>query len=334
MSGILDSKTRVLDTIVTLEGRQQLAAGGINIHYVTYSDGATYYAADVVSGSADATVRLYLETCNLPQDQVTFKSDAQGHVSPFNSASDKVMSNGRVIDYSFPATSVLFVTGSQLSGEEFLSYADGILTGSIDNFVKQRLIATRDPIFDDDGFSLGNNEIQFNINDDKPLPASVPFTENIDHLEDIFADTRCSRSPNFKYLPPINRLDHTNLDKTNHGVVSEYALGIYPPWGRSPVTPINQDSVWRSSMNDYGNIGYVKTVNFEPTSRNNQLFMQAFEVTTDMMFKLDVIDFGTWYSSTISDVGPMCQVFFVGKLLTKPRTGTSTFVHLFTLFFG
>ena len=41
MSGILDNKSRVLDTVITTEGRRQLAEGGVDIQYVTFTDGAT-----------------------------------------------------------------------------------------------------------------------------------------------------------------------------------------------------------------------------------------------------------------------------------------------------
>jgi hypothetical protein len=97
MSGILDSKTRVLDTIVTLEGRRQLATGGINIRYVSFTDAATYYAADIVSGSADATLRLYLESCNLPQDQVTFQADSDGRLLPYASNDSATLRYGQLI---------------------------------------------------------------------------------------------------------------------------------------------------------------------------------------------------------------------------------------------
>jgi len=346
MSGILDAKTRVLDSIITLEGRKQLSQGGIYIRYVSFTDAATYYAADVVSGSADATLRLYLESCHLPQDQVTFQADDLGKLLPFDATGDKLVRGGQVIDYSFrPVTQLLF-TGSQLQGTtlrgDMLSQVGtGILTGSIDNFVKQMAIGSRDPIFDDEDFALSHNEIEFTIHEDRPLPAAASHLGNINHLEDIFSDPRFSHLPNFKFLPPINRTNHSGLNKTDHRNVSNRATGHYVPWGRSHVFAVNQEHVLREHTH-FAKMGYMKEVNFEPTSRANNLFIQAFEITHDTMFKLDVIDFGTWHSppvrnealATPDDAGPVCQIFFIGKLVTKPGTHTHAFVHLFTMFFG
>ena len=74
MSGILDSKTRVLDSLITLEGRKQLMNGGMNIKYVSFTDGSVVYKEDLFnSGSSDdATQRIQFEASNLPQDQISF----------------------------------------------------------------------------------------------------------------------------------------------------------------------------------------------------------------------------------------------------------------------
>jgi hypothetical protein len=71
--------------------------------------------------------------------------------------------------------------------------------------------------------------------------------------------------------------------------------------------------------------------------------MQAFEVTNDTMFKLDIIDFGVWnapHNSSFAEQitanmpGQTMHILFVGKLITKPESETHSFIHLFTLIFG
>ncbi len=57
------------DALVTLEGRRQISTGDMKIEYVSFTDGGTYYAADIASGSSDASSRIFLEACNLPQVQ-------------------------------------------------------------------------------------------------------------------------------------------------------------------------------------------------------------------------------------------------------------------------
>ena len=49
MSGILDKKKRILDFIITEEGRNQAANGELRIHYASFSDSAAFYTA--ISGS-------------------------------------------------------------------------------------------------------------------------------------------------------------------------------------------------------------------------------------------------------------------------------------------
>jgi hypothetical protein len=71
-------------------------------------------------------------------------------------------------------------------------------------------------------------------------------------------------------------------------------------------------------------MGYSTNVTFEPTSRNNRLIGQFFEVTNDTMTKLDVINYGIYSNK---------HYFFAGKQM-QDNNGTDTFVHLFTLVFG
>jgi hypothetical protein len=352
MSGVLDNKSRILDSIVTLEGRRQLANGGINIRYVTFNDATTFYAADLVSGSADATARLYLESCHLPQDQITFRSDESGKVLPFDSITTLGlgMKSGQLLSSSFiaPDPSIV-ITGSMnpmlvsttITGSFLTSYVSGVLGTSIDNFKKLRTTSTKDPIFEDDGFGMGSRDIEFVINDKRPIANKQNFVANVNHLEDIYSDPRLSGLSNFKFLPPINRVDDKSVDKTSLEQTSRFSLGKYQPWG--PTDGFDQFDVINSHSH-YANLGYVRTLNFDPTSRANNLFIQAFEVTNDTMFKLDLIDFGTWYTpvvgkesyqvSTPNQIGPTVSIVFVGRLLLKPETNTHTFIHLFTLLFG
>ena len=352
MSGILDSKTRVLDTIVTLEGRKQLANGGINISYVTFTDGATFYAADLLSGSADATARLYLETCHLPQDQITFQSDFDGRLEPFGSSGliDALIKNGQLFKADFKKvadTEVLsgsvrpMVNTQVITGSALTSAVEGLLTASVDNFKKNQIISTRDELFDDDGFGLGNKNVEFTLTRNRPIPQSQGYISSVGSLQEIFADPRFSGHPNFRYLPPVNRIDDQAVDKSDPSQFKNFLLGDYKPWGETQkVTHL--DIIKELSFPAKN--GFVRTVSFDPTSRNNNVFLQAFEVNDTNMFKLDIIDFGLWnatdrqqeeyQSISPNQIGSTVHILFVGKIITKPETNTSAFVHLFTMLFG
>ena len=79
MSGILDSKVRVIDAVITQEGKRQIANGGLRSIFASVSDKHTYYEADAASGSSDATVRLYFESpTECINDSIVMESDDSG----------------------------------------------------------------------------------------------------------------------------------------------------------------------------------------------------------------------------------------------------------------
>lgn len=332
MSGILDNKTRVLDTIVTLEGRRQIASADLKIEYVSFTDTATYYKADIASGSADATVRLYLEQCHLPQDSITFEADDSGRLKPFKNNSGIPVKDGQIIQYSFAALTASILEGSSqnmsfLRGDEFASTAETLLASSIENFERLRVIGTRDKIFEDDGFSMGNSEIEFTIHDDKPLPDPTMHVANLNSMESLFQDVRLSKVDNFKYLPPINKIDDNSIDKRDHRATTTSHLGNYPPWGRTHIHGLSPKQL-EFELSHFEQMGYTKTITFEPTSRSNTLVGQFFEINFNTMKKLDIIDYGyyTWR-------GSRRHAFFAGKVMVD-QNGSHTFLHLFTLVFG
>ena len=332
MSGILDSKSRVMDTIVTLEGRRQIASAKLKVEYVSFTDSATYYRADLVSGSADASERIYLEQCHLPQDQITFEADDSGRLSPFRNGEGMTTKDGQILEYSFSALTASVLTGSNqgmriLRGDEFASAADSLLASSIDNFTKLQLIGSKDKLFEDDGFGMGNKQIEFVIHNDRPLPDQTFHVAHLAHLESLFQDIRLSKVINFRYLPPINKVDDASLDKRDHAHTSEHHLGNYPPWGRTHMYGLSPNQL-EHELQHYKDIGCSREIHFEPTSMKNRLMGQFFEVHNNVMKKLDIIDYG-WYVYQ----GSRRHAFFAGKVMTD-ENGTHTFIHLFTLVFG
>jgi len=336
MSGILDSKTRVLDTFITQEGRKQLADGGIDVSYVTFTDAATFYAADLLSGSADATVRIYLESSNLPQDQITFKADELGKLLPFEINTSNKIGSGQVVNYELDTSSggvvknTLVLTGSQLQ-----TVADTVLSSSVDNFNKLRVIGTRDYMFDTNEFAVGSNNLKFVIAESD----TKTYTTHLDSLPDILGDARLRNLPNFKFLPPINKVDDDSIDLSDYSVTEKYQIASYSPWyGASSYEGYNPQ--YRKEYKNCVDLDpiYQKKISFEPTSKENNLAIQAFEISNDTMYKLDVIDYGKWIPDDIPSLREKITTpkhfFFVGKLMKKNNTDTDAFIHLFTIIFG
>jgi len=314
MSGILDSKSRVLDTVITTEGRRQLANGGIDIQYITFTDAGTFYKADIASGSQDATQRIYLESCQLPQDNVMFQGNDAGEIQAFANASSIAMSNGgQILEYSFQALTGTFVgspiqSTRALTGPEFATAANVLLGSSAENLSNLYPIASTNPLFDVDGFEMGPNEVTFTINNDRPVPQHMHLA-NINNLASVFSDPRFSNLVNFQFLPPIN-------------VTNKSPLGNYV--GLGLVRRMLFEHVF-SELYYYESLGQLQKINFDPTSIANNVVGQFFEVSTGKVSKLDVIDYGIHPASN-------AHVFFVGKCVVD-QNATDTFLHLFTLVF-
>lgn len=331
MSGILDSKSRVLDTILTQEGKRQIARGDLKVQYISYSDSGTYYARDLTSGSADATTRLHFEQCSLPQDQITFEADDSGNIKPFNNE-DVIIKNGQMISYSFNALTASVLTGSMqnvtiLTGTEFASTAESLLISAVDNFNKLQLIGTSDKLFEDDGFSIGNNDLTFVINDSVPINDQTQRVVSISQLESLFQDIRLCNVKNFAYLPPVNKNVPNTVNKKDSRETKEYHLGNYGPWGRTQVNGLTPAQL-EFELKHYEYSGCSRTITFDPTSLKNRIVGQFFEVGFDTMKKLDVIDFGQYVIN-----GTNKHAFFIGKIVLDDND-SQTFIHLFTLVFG
>ena len=346
MSGILDNKSRVLDTIVTLSGRKQISSGKLQIKYVSFTDVLTHYQADLISGSVDATTRIYLEQCSLPQDQITLEADDSGRIQPFNNDMDVTVKDGQFISYSFDAPTSLVLTGSGqssylLRGEEFASTAGLLLESSLQNFNKLRSIGTKDKLFEEDGFGFGNSNVEFVISNERPINNPSRFAANINHLESLFNDVRFSNVENFMFLPPVNKQsDSTPKQQStaagnsatrnflqDHRQTSHIQLGHYKPWGRTHILGLTPNQLEHELLH-FSRIGFSKKISIDPTSRNNNIIGQFFEINHHIMNKLDVIKFEKYVWN-----GSVKNAFFIGKVMVD-ENNNHTFIHLFTLVFG
>lgn len=310
MSGILDKKTRILDTIVTLDGRRQIADGKLRIEYASFTDTHTFYEADIVSGSTSAYDRLFFEACSLPQDQITFESDDSGFMLSFRGGA--VNAHGGKVLSGSTSTKTLTAVSSSI---QFASSATTLLSSSVDNFDKQNVLGSIDPFLEHNKFEVDRETLKFTITSEKPFDLGDMAETSIDNVESLFQDKRLSHVPNFLYLPPVNM-------PTSEGGESEL-LGDYPRIGQPPMFDFNV------LMKDLRDREY-DTIRFHKTSRSNNIVGQFFEIGQTEFKKLDVIDFGEF---RVDDPNfPEKHVFFVGKIFPDVK-GMFTFVNMFTLIF-
>ena len=147
--GILDSKERIMDTVLTQEGRRQLSEGELRPAYVSFSDGQSIYLVDtIVSGSSwTENKRFILETPTfVPQDQITFEVDDDGLVQAFPISGSKRLTvlQGQIID-SGSTTSLTPLTGSAFTDLSETVYAD-----ALNSFLQMQILRSPDPSDDEE----------------------------------------------------------------------------------------------------------------------------------------------------------------------------------------
>ena len=303
MAGILDNKSRILDSIVTLEGRRQVVGGKLKIAFASFSDRFTFYEADIASGSTDASERVFFEAVSLPQDQVTFEADDSGRLLSFDGRNFVKTKRGKPV-----------VSGSFLTDKtQFASTANTLLSSSVDNFKELRSIGSDEFFRDDKNFVISDNNISFTITDERPIRSDDIQSISVNKAESFFSDKRLSHIKNFKFLPPRNK--KTIIDPEGS------ILGEFRPLSQPEILSIDELMEGLSGRDSH-------TIYFSETSRLNNLFSQFFEITGNDIRKLDVIDFGLFPVEN----GESVHVFFVGKIFVDKIRG-STFINIFTLIF-
>jgi len=348
MSGILDNKSRIIDAVLTNEGRRQIADGNFTVKFATFSDSNVFYEKNIVEGHEDLTNKIYFECFNSLHDQIVFESDDAGNLVPFkqheylsvtntsgsvsssvswiNFSGGKLKSNTKT--YGMQGLITSSYSENYLKDINFASQIEGILESSFENFKNQKIIGSKDNFFEDQEFALSNNLITFAVRpNEETLQMQNPTSVNA--IDALFNDEKLRNVDNFRYLPPIKKSSNTTIDKTNIAELENAGLflGNYPPWG--PIDQLTYADI-KKELEKYESNS--RTVYFDPTSRDNELIAQMFEVGPQIVSKLDVIDYGKVANNSSNPFADTHHIFFVGKILVDDN-GATNFIHIFTLVF-
>ena len=352
MAGILDSKTRIMDVIVTAEGRRQMFRGDLRAEYASFTDGQAFYEKDPVSGSTDATDRIMFEAVSRLEDSIIFESSIDGGtIEGFSPDPNFTMSGGGI--YKADTTTGGF---NVITGSEFLTIASNLTTGSIDNIQRLDLLGSITPGENQNlNFDISKDTITFKITNTKPFGRNPSYsTVNINSVEPFFLDKRLSHARNFKFLPPVTRSgknfgNYSDLneshDMTYEQLMSE--IGSLPDDNDrledEAISPYEEVAFEDAIITAYENqttelVGLTRqreAVKFQNTTFSNNMVGQFFEIRneglTNSVSKLDVIDFGEFLDDNVS-IRKNKHVFFVGKSFLDD-VGFPTFINLFTLVF-
>lgn len=334
--GILDNKSRIIDTVITAEGRRQLSTGMMKIEYFSFTDGDVFYQSSSLGVTDNASQRFYLESSPfLPSDQITLEVDDLGLVNSSLGAinHNAIISNGKLIEYSeYSGTIPNFLTCSA-----YVSTMTGVLSSSIQNFNSLVALRSVNRLFDDNTFLPSTASVTF---DSSKLNGA---TVDLDSVPNIIEDHKTDNVINFKFLPPIKKLPiGTKYDPTlssSYDLIDSYSQISSSTYikimsgSRSELTmdqirngKIADNSYSYMGLKNVEGLGQLKTISFDGNLLNRKVTFQVFEIDAgnSVTRKLDVLDLG------ILDHKTGERPIFVGKLLEKPD-GSFAFMQIFVL---
>lgn len=332
MSGILDSKTRIMDVVLTVEGRRQLAAGKFVPQFASFTDRHLFYAKDAVSGSDDASSYIYFEAGNRNQDQIVIENDDSGALVPYDGNTTRVSSDGRVYAASIQTLTAGAETYNRVNYDAVTSSFGSMferVSGSIlVSLTDQQIIRTRFAYERYDEFKLSTGSVTFRRNNFVPFRGTQPAGQ-VGALDPFIIDRQLSHLDNFQFLAPVY-FDDSNIQQN---------LGNYDPI--ESIDPLTYSELLTSLIgkDPQSPLKEKQAVDFAQTSLQSNIFMQIFEgSTTDnngvaMLKKLDCIDFGEFKDENDKQ-RPFKRVFFVGKVYANENSDSyqaPAFVNLFTI---
>ena len=347
MAGILNNKTRIMDVIVTAEGKRQLGRGNFRPEFASFSDKNAFYESDAVSGSTDARDRILFEATSLPADKIFLEYDDSGRLigSP-DVKLNPVGANGGILERQSDGIFNL------ATANDFATGVQAMITGAIENIKRHKLLASHIPSDRNSfEFNISRSKIKFIIDNFKPFGKHPSQKEaSLGSVDTFLTDEKMTHLPHFKFLPPV-RDDGQNLGSY---VINEKEITTFTqimnklgplPSETYDITEQEQDlsifgpledafvNAAQSASNELGKPR--EAVKFSNTTLSNNMFGQCFEVSLDggsrHMNKLKVIDFGTFIDESDKN-RPEKHVFFVGK--TYRGVGRlPVFLNLFTLIF-
>lgn len=317
MAGILNSKERVLDFLITQEGKRQAGTGELKVRYATFTDLHTFYDT---SGSqtqptlaSDASSRIFFEANNRYQDVIVPELEAGYSMRPFRT-SDFVVMGGTVSSGTF--STGIHTQLNVLSGSAIETTFSDVLDGITQNFNDQRIIGSIDEFSFYQDIELSPASVNFSIDDQTSyLRSGKNGVTTLEDIPSVFSDRRFSDFANFMYLPPVNEL--------LPGETKDQAkpLGIYPRLNEQKVLSLDD---LMNSLKDK----QKQTIKFSKTSRSNNIVVQFFERDNSGVQKLSVVDFGQFDDDEPLSFGK--HVMFVGKM-QRDDFGSETFLCLFTV---
>jgi hypothetical protein len=311
MAGILDSKRRILDALLTVDGRRQMAANTIDISFATFSDEGLFYDSEDGRSARDISDLPILEVASLPRDVIIPEVDDDGAFSLNLSDGNKIVNGRKVISGALDTISV------DGNGVRTVTKVESVLTGTINvysasldvistaknHFDQLNLIRTDDGLLDS-LFKVDTNTIKL---------TTSPIETALSAIRPLVFDDCLSHTINTRFLPPEVTTDENK----------SIPLGDYPKLNKQPYNNFDafEDGELMDSISS-------REVNFTNTGKSNNLLCQMFEINADTVTKLTVVDYGEFVDAKEN----VKRVFFLVKPI-RDSNGAPKLCKLFTLVF-
>ena len=295
MSGVLDSKKRVLDVILTELGRDQMNRGEFEVSFVTFSDKGSQYVDDGTGVASSILDNVYFETYSSPADEIIPEIDNEGDFLLTKKVSPTLTVNNRIL---YEQTDSGY---KQVDAFANISSFTNITTGRWSGL---QILKTESEL---DDFTVDRESLSLEFSS-KNLP------RNVDNLKPILVDPRFTGNVNTMYLPPVSEVN---------GVSGP--MRAYNRFGpENTMENIIQGEIipksWDSNRIQLGT---------ENTYESYNLIGQAFMKRDQSVRKYLIVDGGEY---TDAEGIPVSQVYHLGFIF-KDEFGTSKFSRGFSLVF-
>jgi hypothetical protein len=349
MAGILDKKYKLIDLVVTQEGRRQMSQGGFSPTYASFSDRNAIYDSTNTS-ILHTSQSLYFQTPTaLSDDQIVYETDDSGKLV-VGDLSDQFTIIG---DDLFKKDSS--VTGSNVyasvSGSQFASTVKLVKDRTIESFKRNKFIRTVSGFNSNKDFKLNIENYNFAISNSVPWPLGPDTGKiDIDSTETFMFDSKLAHNRNFQFLPPQNEDgtaygEYEDLRSTTRETFADIKnhLGITIMEAYEPLE--QADTVF-----DYAGDIRVKnrapnapietvisrefaTIYFKDGGEQNNIIAQMYEEepAKGTVTKLDVVDAGQFYDED-DEEKPTKHVFYAGKIMFD-SLNIPSFINFFTIIF-
>ena len=299
MAGILNSKQRIMDVIITNNGRRQIADNAFNIRFASFSDHGVFYSDDGTGVGDAAEDRIMFEAHVSNTDIIIPEINDKNGISIDTSAGSKITNSKFFTSGSTQLNTSTIKTGSI----NIFSSSAEIIKTAIDNFDRLQIIGTDNGFAEEKYFKITKSKAEFDEPNQKVRSLTL--------LPPTFADKSLANQINFRYMPPVCEVDN-NIT----------SLGMYPKLQKEPIRNFDYllENLYDGSQYD----------SFDIDSTNStDLLCQVFENTENEILKLAIVDYGSYYDNDGNFKG---HIYHLGKTY-RDKNNVLKFVKLFCILF-